>query len=438
MEMSLKRNEAEIDDAESKGSTTSCAKRQKPGSNNVTAVISPSREYFKKRRMDLIMKLVEPFILRQIKENSSTAENGDDIATTGATLAVPQGEAVAHVTSPVKDILSPHNDTFIGPRHWLDPQFSLPSVSCFAFQPPKKISTAPSLSKRGPRCQRTRCSAAARTSKIVEESLSRFISALRLGFSDTVLDTQQGNVSETKLDLIFNITRLRQNWNARTFHPFSRLPTELRLVIWQFYLPRERVLAMKRTRLMSEHHIPFTVHGFWAPNSVPTALHICRESRCEALRYYKLSFGTWDGQRLTYFDPNFDTVYIGNRDRHIEHSANSVLQFFVKDTNANMIVSLALGVRLVKALQRRLAEDALEENMISEAKRNVGSLRRVFRISDSDSLCEPDTLTGDLVIKKVPKTSQWRHPHRHRFLRQFFGVKIACATMSRKGVGAES
>jgi hypothetical protein len=115
-----------------------------------------------------------------------------------------------------------------------------------------------------------------------------------------------------------------------------------------------------------------------------------------------------------------------------------VVQFFIKDTNANATISLALGVRLIKALQRALATSALEDNMVAEAKKNLGLIQRVFRISDCDSPCELNTLIGDLVIEKVPEASRWRHQHRHCFLGPFLGVKLACATISKKDVDTGS
>ncbi|KAK3324789.1 hypothetical protein B0T19DRAFT_402987 [Cercophora scortea] len=58
-----------------------------------------------------------------------------------------------------------------------------------------------------------------------------------------------------------------------TFHPFPRLPTELRLRIWELTASNPRVVEVReRGRLKSR--------AFWAsPTPVPAVLHTCRESR---------------------------------------------------------------------------------------------------------------------------------------------------------------
>jgi hypothetical protein len=43
---------------------------------------------------------------------------------------------------------------------------------------------------------------------------------------------------------------------------------------------------------------------------VPSLLHVNRESRYEALRVYKLVFGTSSKEPQTYFAPNLDTLYL--------------------------------------------------------------------------------------------------------------------------------
>ena len=89
---------------------------------------------------------------------------------------------------------------------------------------------------------------------------------------------------DVRRDMSFNVTNA---WNEsmesvdRTFTPFSQLPTELRLRIWQYCLPTPRIVELGRsfnTRLNSNPIQPFQYRN----KPVPPLLHTCSESRSEA------------------------------------------------------------------------------------------------------------------------------------------------------------
>lgn len=67
--------------------------------------------------------------------------------------------------------------------------------------------------------------------------------------------------------------------NPREFHAFPNFPPELQNMIWRYSLPGPRVI---RAKLRSADYFVF---GDARP---PTALHVCRSSRQEALRFYEL------------------------------------------------------------------------------------------------------------------------------------------------------
>lgn len=69
----------------------------------------------------------------------------------------------------------------------------------------------------------------------------------------------------------------------QAFHPFPLLPPELRLRIWSFALPR-RVIELRSWGSGRYCPIRFSV----TPHRLPVLFRICRESRTEALRLYKL------------------------------------------------------------------------------------------------------------------------------------------------------
>lgn len=55
-----------------------------------------------------------------------------------------------------------------------------------------------------------------------------------------------------------------------TFHPFSRLPLELRIKIWE-YATEDRVLRVRKTGYPNK--------VYWSPTPVPVITRACRESR---------------------------------------------------------------------------------------------------------------------------------------------------------------
>ncbi|KAI1369666.1 hypothetical protein F5Y08DRAFT_100163 [Xylaria arbuscula] len=85
-----------------------------------------------------------------------------------------------------------------------------------------------------------------------------------------------------------------------SFPSFSLLPAELRLQIWRASCHRRVV----------EVFYDSANRRCTTTTPVPAILHTCRESRCEALRVYKKSFGTTSHEPRIYFSREIDTLYI--------------------------------------------------------------------------------------------------------------------------------
>ncbi|KAI1379419.1 hypothetical protein F4677DRAFT_331630 [Hypoxylon crocopeplum] len=85
-----------------------------------------------------------------------------------------------------------------------------------------------------------------------------------------------------------------------SFGLFSLLPTELRLQIWRhtFHSRVVEVLYHSEDDRCTSSTAP------------PATLHACQESRYEALRSYKRSFGTSSHKPTIYFYPEIDTLYL--------------------------------------------------------------------------------------------------------------------------------
>jgi len=98
------------------------------------------------------------------------------------------------------------------------------------------------------------------------------------------------------------------------FHRFRDLPNELRSFIWQLACRGPRLVQLRRKRC-SEDGSPTVTSR--AP--IPTVLHVCQESRAEALRRYTLSFGRWTGKQLykprVYFDFKQDKITFEGQER---------------------------------------------------------------------------------------------------------------------------
>jgi hypothetical protein len=88
----------------------------------------------------------------------------------------------------------------------------------------------------------------------------------------------------------------------KSFTRFTDLPIELRLKIWRHTLPGPRNLYMKYGKARGK---------FFCPYPPPICLHICTESRAEALKYYERAFGENPNLSETYFDFSQDGLMIG-------------------------------------------------------------------------------------------------------------------------------
>ncbi|KAK2000624.1 hypothetical protein LX36DRAFT_698837 [Colletotrichum falcatum] len=115
----------------------------------------------------------------------------------------------------------------------------------------------------------------------------------------------------------------------RNFHLFPTLPVELRLKIWSFNLPPPRVVPIRcgsknlTFASSAEPRRPST-RGCTSYAAVPVNLHVCRESRHEALASYRLSFGMTRNPGQIFFGNAHDVLYFGARDGYMASGA----QFF--------------------------------------------------------------------------------------------------------------
>ncbi|PMD35708.1 hypothetical protein L207DRAFT_533805 [Hyaloscypha variabilis F] len=106
------------------------------------------------------------------------------------------------------------------------------------------------------------------------------------------------------------------NVPERTFHPFPRLPIELRFQIWEMHLPEARVLEFaplepKRdfSLLCYSLNPPLVSHFEMKPLGVLP--YVSRDSRQLFLGKYRLCFGSML-EKPIYFNPKVDIVMFSN------------------------------------------------------------------------------------------------------------------------------
>ncbi|KAM0515792.1 hypothetical protein ACHAPE_005871 [Trichoderma viride] len=114
--------------------------------------------------------------------------------------------------------------------------------------------------------------------------------------------------------------------HLHSFHSFGKLPTELRLRIWELSLPGPRLVPIQcgsdNISLPESSTISFLASsmtkdlttGCMSSAPVPASLHVCTESRLETLQTYRPCFGFACGPGRVLFNPELDIMYFGPRE----------------------------------------------------------------------------------------------------------------------------
>ncbi|PVH84847.1 hypothetical protein DL98DRAFT_528262 [Cadophora sp. DSE1049] len=104
----------------------------------------------------------------------------------------------------------------------------------------------------------------------------------------------------------------------KTFTQFPKLPTEIRLMVWELVLPGERVVRIEEFTNTGRRHKPCaSCRCIGSRACVPTLLHVNHETRHLALKSYTVTFKN----RLlkpTYFNPNLDILLFASVDAFIK------------------------------------------------------------------------------------------------------------------------
>lgn len=156
------------------------------------------------------------------------------------------------------------------------------------------------------------------------------------------------------------------------FHPFPRLPIEVRLKIWHLsFTPRFVVLTVKANKAESAH-VPWgsvakcKEHPF--KELIPAVLHTHRESRTDGLEFYTLFES--DAFEATYVNLDIDTLHV----RHC-HCQPSQLESALE---SNDIFTMFLRAKLPDNIIEALASNA-------KSVRNVTSLAICYCQTPNDN-----------------------------------------------------
>ncbi|KAH7308863.1 hypothetical protein BKA65DRAFT_520062 [Rhexocercosporidium sp. MPI-PUGE-AT-0058] len=85
------------------------------------------------------------------------------------------------------------------------------------------------------------------------------------------------------------------------FTLFTRLPLELRFIIWRF------TLFPRIVEILTSNHC---TTGFYSQAALPAALHVCQESRQAVEALYPLCFGSFLQPERVRFNFDFDILYL--------------------------------------------------------------------------------------------------------------------------------
>lgn len=204
------------------------------------------------------------------------------------------------------------------------------------------------------------------------------------------------------------------------FPLFLQLPAELRLRIYLFALPHERFVEMIIERPDDVGH----AYSMRSPTPVPALLHVCYESRSEALKFYSLRFG---GKYLfskhkprVYFNMRTDILFL-----NCHRSSNLSLMDFLcafddvigDFAGMNEVTKISVCAGVAKNLARRHRYITRPRPMYIP---RMCSLKRVICVSqDQTSLANPSIFPSSLDTSSIALGSR-----EIDVLETIFGVKL--------------
>lgn len=187
-------------------------------------------------------------------------------------------------------------------------------------------------------------------------------------------------------------------------------------MIWSFSLPGPRIVSIRcdsRSVLQRDSqeglsHIDRQIQC-WSPAPVPTSLHVCKESRSEAMRHYKLLFGIKGEPGRIYFDGLRDTLYFGPQDSAFVSKANPRGPMSIMELSDKLLVRyIAVSELLVYSRKR---QDPVAPTPQRNIEKLVCEVRARFRNVERLTF-----VSGDRNLVYSPDSGFVEPPQRNQFL----------------------
>ncbi len=234
--------------------------------------------------------------------------------------------------------------------------------------------------------------------------------------------TEAGEVSEQEDIAIPPITR-----PACDFPLFSRLPAELRLMIWNEALPGPRLLQARFQFENREFPFGSDLVSCATRTPPPALLGVCRESRAEALKRYSLCFAARDGPATTYVDLKADTLLIAFHDNVNTLSCLNVVGGLRAPSFQglrHLALELRPGARNVDPLDYMFLMDHLRGletfTLLSHERYNCGIAWQDMNLQEVEAENEPEGYRQRFDAVMTDETlwmpGKWRKPPLLKFL----------------------
>lgn len=127
----------------------------------------------------------------------------------------------------------------------------------------------------------------------------------------------------------------------QSFTPFTRLPLEIRCIIWRLTLLRRIVEIFP-----SE-----SGNGFYSRATLPVALQVCQESKRAVEHLYPAFFGSFLQPESIRFNVNLDILYL---DIHLEQECLLYFLGMLKETELRALKYVALDAEYLVSPFRSL------------------------------------------------------------------------------------
>ncbi|ORY69911.1 uncharacterized protein BCR38DRAFT_333571, partial [Pseudomassariella vexata] len=148
-------------------------------------------------------------------------------------------------------------------------------------------------------------------------------------------------------------------------HPFPKLPQDFRLRIWRQGLPASRIVPIHcgRRDASSSKAVAqpqdYSIDTCISCAIIPAILHVCRESRSEALKEHQLSFAVAGKSGKVFFSSK-DALYFEFRDGFTE--SRSQLLGFVNTISGDQLTHVRCVGMNAAVLRRKDAPASLLTN----------------------------------------------------------------------------